>query len=213
MAEVVVYSGAHENRKRIIKRSAFIACTSLILGFVIHATLSTTGIIPPPNVFPAQVTSANLGNISEPISLAIDAIGVNARIIPVGLDVDNHIALPEDVHIVGWFQNSASLNIYQSAYNLIITGHYDSQTGKAVFHHLNDLKIGTPLTITDQAGYLHQFHTTAINEYSLSSFPLESIFTATNQPQLILITCGGTFDPSTKNYSHRTVVYASPSKS
>ncbi len=92
----------------------------------------------------------------------------------------------------------------------VLSGHYDKVSGApAVFHKLNSLEVGDEISVTDAEGNKHTFSIIRKVEYPYDKVPLQELYAAkTDKPLLNLITCGGTWNESTKLYSTRTVIYA-----
>ena len=57
-------------------------------------------------------------------------------------------------------------------------------------------------------GTLAVFEVTEVQMYSKDAFPTAAVYGAVPDPELRLITCGGTFDYKTGSYLSNTVVYA-----
>lgn len=49
---------------------------------------------------------------------------------------------------------------------------------------------------------------TAVHSFPKDAFPTDMVYTGTPGPELRLITCGGSFDRSARNYLDNTVVFA-----
>jgi len=57
-------------------------------------------------------------------------------------------------------------------------------------------------------GTLAVFEVTEVQAYAKDAFPTAAVYGAVPDPELRLITCGGTFDYTTRSYLSNTVVYA-----
>ena len=53
-----------------------------------------------------------------------------------------------------------------------------------------------------------RFRVYAVREYPKTSFPTSLVYGATPDPELRLVTCGGTFDSTTGHYLDNIVVFA-----
>ena len=60
-------------------------------------------------------------------------------------------------------------------------------------------------TATGRVAYVVE----AVHRYPKAGLPAE-VFATTGPPRLVLITCGGDFDPRTRHYAENVVVYAIP---
>ena len=87
----------------------------------------------------------------------------------------------------------------------MIAGHVDNASGPAVFWNLRLLKPGDEIE-TEPGGL--RFTVTRVTQVSKSAFPTTSVYGPTPDPELRLVTCGGTFDPATGHYLSSVIVYA-----
>ena len=62
--------------------------------------------------------------------------------------------------------------------------------------------------VTDAAGQAHTFAVTRVAARPKTDFPTAEVYGPTVDPELRLITCGGTFDRSRRSYTDNVVVYA-----
>lgn len=140
-----------------------------------------------------------------PTRIVIPAIGVNAAVVPEGTDSSGALDLPPltAVNVAGWWDGGAAPGQDGPA---VIAGHVDSAAaGPLVFWNLRLLKPGDTVTV-DPAGVV--FTVTAVTQTAKSSFPTAEVYGSTADPELRLVTCGGTFDPATGHYLSNVIVYA-----
>jgi sortase A len=141
-----------------------------------------------------------------PKTLSIPKIKVNAMVESVGLDSERKMDVPKDSDNVAWYNLGAKPGSVGSA---VIAGHKDEASGApSVFWDLKKLGIGDEIIITDENGNDYTYSVTEIKDYPDAAFPLQKVFNTQGKPYLNLITCEGIFNQSTRNYSHRTVVYS-----
>ncbi|MCL4508804.1 MAG: class F sortase [Chloroflexi bacterium] len=138
------------------------------------------------------------------MKLQIPAIGVTAPVELVGLTADGAMDVPKKWEDVGWYEYGP---VPGQAGNAAIAGHLDSTTAPAVFWRLSSLKAGDLITVTLSNGQQVSFKVTREVSYPYDNAPIDKIFGPAPTPNLNLITCGGKWDPYTKNYSNRIVVY------
>jgi sortase (surface protein transpeptidase) len=91
----------------------------------------------------------------------------------------------------------------------VIEGHVDNYQGAAVFFRLGALRPGDSIDVTLANGTTAVFRVTGVRQYAKTRYPAKAIYGATGFPALRLITCGGTFDYTTRSYLSSTVVFAS----
>jgi LPXTG-site transpeptidase (sortase) family protein len=144
-----------------------------------------------------------------PRQVNIPSLGIAAPVSTMGLNLDNTLAIPENTNEVGWYVNSAHPGHKGS---VIMAGHYDSQTGAAIFYELNKLTKGDVIEIRNSAGDKITYLVDKIEQYSINDFPSDVVYSDTDYPSLRLITCAGDFDDKKKIYSHNLVIFASIKK-
>jgi hypothetical protein len=146
---------------------------------------------------------------SVPVSVRIPAIGVDSKLLRLGLNADGTVQVPSIRTSAGraaWYKYSATPGQIGSS---VIEGHVDSQQGPAVFFRLGALHRGDTIDVTLADGVTAVFRVTGVREYSKSRFPAKAIYGTTDFAALRLITCGGAFDYATGHYLSSTVVFAS----
>jgi hypothetical protein len=144
---------------------------------------------------------------SRPVSLAIPAIHLRARVIALGQAPDGAPAVPSlgTPMLTSWYDRGPTPGAAGTA---IIFGHVDAAAvGPAVFYNLGRLRRGDLVYVTLADGHTGVFRVYAAELYAKSAFP-PAIYGATWWPTLRLVTCGGRFDPATGHYSANTVVFA-----
>jgi len=144
----------------------------------------------------------------RPVGLTIDAIGVRAAIVPVGVEVGSrNVQVPSDVHVVGWYQFGPPPGAGGSA---VLLGHVDSWTqGPGVFFRLRELEPADVIWVTFANGSESPFRVVARRSYPKSGLPGQ-LFERDGPSVLALVTCGGSFDQATRSYSDNLVVFAVP---
>ena len=145
---------------------------------------------------------------SVPVSVRIPAIGVNARVIPLGLDASGGVAVPplRTPFLTSWYDRGSAPG---QAGPAVLLGHVDSAAvGPAVFYKLGDLARGDLVYITRRDHRTVVFRVTKVALYRQQDFPTRQVYGFTPGPTLRLITCGGDFDERTHLYLDRTIVFA-----
>jgi LPXTG-site transpeptidase (sortase) family protein len=162
---------------------------------------------PAPQTFTVSEPRGPLVAIARPARIAIPAIGVEAPVVPVALEPDGTMEIPEDVATIGWFEPGVRPGQPGSA---VLSGHVDSRTqGRGAFFDLEDLDVGDEVTI-ETAGGPQRWQVTARQRFAKDELPISELFTREGDPRLILITCGGEFDAGARSYSDNVVIVAVP---
>jgi sortase (surface protein transpeptidase) len=154
-------------------------------------------VAPPPPADPRPVP--------RPVSLTIPLIGVQTQLITLGLTSSGALQVPSSTSVAGWYTGSPKPGAIGSA---IIVGHIDSFSGPGVFYRLVQLRPGDKIYVKRANGTLVEFRVTSVQSYLKDRFPTASVYGPTPDPELRLITCGGTFDYATHHYLSNIVVYA-----
>jgi hypothetical protein len=146
---------------------------------------------------------------SLPVSVAIPAIGVDSKLLHLGVNPDGTIQVPPLRTRAGeaaWYKYSVTPGQVGAS---IIEGHLDSYGGPAVFFRLGAVRPGDRIDVRLADGTTAVFRVTGVRLYSKSRFPARAIYGPARYAALHLITCGGAFDYGTGHYLGSTVVFAS----
>ncbi len=143
-----------------------------------------------------------------PAQLDLPARSVTATVDAVGTDPSGGMVVPEQVRTVGWWAPGVLPG--GPAGSAVIAGHVDSRTqGIGVLSVLPQLTEGEPVLVRDATGRTATFRVAARREYGKYDLPRD-VFRRDGSPQLVLITCGGRFDPAARSYESNIVVFAVP---
>ena len=145
---------------------------------------------------------------SPPVRVDIPAIGVHARVIPLGENLDGSAAVPplSAPFLTSWFDQGPAPGQRGAA---VLLGHVDSaRVGPAVFYKLGDLRPGEFVRVSRADRSVAVFRICSVAQYQKDAFPSTRVYGRTPCPELRLITCGGPFDPGTASYLDNTVVFA-----
>jgi sortase (surface protein transpeptidase) len=156
-----------------------------------------------PIVAPPQ--SAAPKPVAAPVSLTIPLIGVQTRLITLGLTSTGALQVPSTTSVAGWYTGSPRPGAIGSS---IIVGHIDSYKAPGVFFRLRELTAGDKVYVKRADGTLVEFRVTLVQQYLKNHFPTEAVYGPVPDPELRLITCGGVFDYATGHYLSNIVVYA-----
>jgi sortase (surface protein transpeptidase) len=142
------------------------------------------------------------------VRVAIPAIGVCGRVIPLGENPDGTVLVPplSEPRLTSWFDDGPAPGQTGPA---ALFGHVDTAAaGPAVFYRLGDLVPGDAVDVTRADHRVAVFRVYRIAEYPKNAFPTMAVYGNTARPELRLITCGGSFDAVRGSYDDNIVVYA-----
>jgi hypothetical protein len=142
---------------------------------------------------------------SRPVRIEIPSIGVDASIVPLGLNRDRTLEVPTNYADAGWWTGGPRPGERGPA---VIAGHVDSRTGPAVFFRLSELRADATIIVVRRDGSRERFTVLGSEVYQKAQFPTARVYGSTPGPTLRLITCSGAFDRSSGHYVDNTVVYA-----
>lgn len=149
---------------------------------------------------------------SPPVSIAIPALGVAAPVNRVGLNPDGTVQVPpfNDGAVTSepaWYTRSPTPGQPGAS---VILGHIDTaRYGPADFFELGALQPGDEVDVTLADGTVAVFTVDGVRSYPKSSFPDQTVFGPVPFAGLRLVTCGGSFDSTTRQYLRNIVVFAS----
>jgi LPXTG-site transpeptidase (sortase) family protein len=168
------------------------------------AWLYTLDDVPPSGAAMAYAGSGSSTAVGMPVRLRIDALGIDAPIVPVGVNEKGEMDVPGSADSAGWYQKGPLPGQNGSA---VIAGHVDTWIGTpALFSRLHELSVGDVIEVTDTAGRVTLFAVKRSRTYPLEQAPEEIVFSDANIPQLNLVTCAG--HKTWSGYTDRLVVYA-----
>jgi len=160
---------------------------------------------PPNSISHLQFPSATLA-LPAPTRIRVPALQIDTLVVPVGLESDGAMAMPDGFDVVGWYSQGA---IPGSPGRSTLSGHFDSKSGPAIFFTLSKLKPNNLVHVELGPGQMvADFRITQIVTYVADQVPLDQVFGPADNAQLVLITCTGSFDRKKGSYTERLVVYA-----
>ena len=149
---------------------------------------------------------------SPPTRLIIEAIGVEAQVITLGLDSTLIPQVPSAGSDVAWYDFSAKPD---TGGNVVLSGHVTWDKAPAVFWRLQELKEGDIIKLETDEGdqAIYEVRTNLVVDPSDPESV--NLIHPTGTEMVTLVTCGGTFVPDAANrfggeYTNRVVVQAEP---
>jgi LPXTG-site transpeptidase (sortase) family protein len=146
---------------------------------------------------------------SVPVRLRIPAIGVDTRVIPLGLAPDGTVEVPPVAaqSPAGWYDGSPTPGRTGPS---VILGHVTvGRYGDGVFRRLSSMRAGDRVLIGLRNGVTASFSVDSVRTVAKSRFPTESVYGNVDRPALRLITCGGPRGAGGSGYPDNVIVYAS----
>ena len=156
------------------------------------ATTTTTEPEPPTRVAPSGVS--------------IGDIDLWGPIRPVGLEENGELEVPNETE-VGWYNLGASPG---QAGSTVLAAHVTWNSTFGPFYNLGILEPGALIDVHLDDDTTRTYEVTERTMYDKDKLPRDRIWRTTGDETLVLITCGGSFNPEIRRYRQNIVVYAVP---
>lgn len=144
--------------------------------------------------------------VNHPKEIKISSLGISGCIQQVGIDQNEAVAVPTNIHLAGWFTGSVPPG--EKGVSLV-DGHVLGRYNDAIFGSLKDVSKGDSIEITRRDGKQLRFQVADVATYSekeAATKMLEQLPEA--ERQLTLVTCTGSYNQNSKTYDKRVVVRA-----
>jgi hypothetical protein len=140
----------------------------------------------------------------DPARVRVGSLDIDVETIPLGLQDDGSLEVPEDPHVAGWWTGGANPGERGPA---VIVGHVDSYEGPGAFYGLADVEAGERVSVDrgDDTGV--HFLVDRVETHPKDDFPTAAVYGDTDAPTLRLVTCAGEFDPDARSYEDNVVVF------
>jgi len=143
----------------------------------------------------------------EPVGLQIDSIDVSRYPVRgVGLEDDGQLEIPDETEI-GWYKYGATAG-YPGA--TVLAAHVNWRGSIGPFAKLGTVEPGDQIEVALDDGTTRNYVVTERTMYGKLMLPRERIWRNTGPEELVLITCGGEFNPDIRSFKSNIVVYAVP---
>jgi LPXTG-site transpeptidase (sortase) family protein len=167
--------------------------------------------LPPALAEPATSVATTTTEAPEPASLPqrlqIPVLGVDAPVVPVGLESDGTMQIPGATES-GWYWPGARPGASEGS--AVIAAHVDYAGQRGVFFDLRQLEVGSEVSVVDDQGATLRYVVTERFQVDKDLLPIDELFRVNGSSTLTLITCGGAFDSGARSYNDNIVVRAVP---
>jgi len=145
-------------------------------------------------------------NPEDPRFLRIPDINVVSRIKALGVTGGGAVDTPKNIFDTGWYSGGVRPGSPGSS---LILGHVSGWTGPGVFKTLNKLAVGARFEIEKGTGEKIYYEVTKTEQIPASQVDMSKILATevAGQHDIKLMTCSGRYDPATKDFLDRFVVY------
>ena len=155
---------------------------------------------------PTATTTTSVPDVKVPPNqLRIADLGISQAVLPVGLQDDGWMEVP-DVGDIGWYRYGAAPGRPGST---VIVAHVYWDGTPGPFQRLGTLEPGAHIEVGGEDGAVHSYVVVERTMYDKDALP-SALWRDSGSESLALITCGGDFNRSTRRYEQNIVVYAVP---
>lgn len=142
-----------------------------------------------------------------PRYIKIPRLGVQARVLQVGVKKNGEMATPTNVFDTGWYTGSSKPG--QGGATLI-GGHVSSWSTNGVFYGIKNMKPGDSIQITRGDGAVMYYKVVKTKSYDANNVDMQAAVKSVTlgKSGLNLITCSGRVKAGTNEFSKRVIIFA-----
>lgn len=185
------------------------ALLALLLGGTLAFVVAACGTSEPaPAAGPAPAFSPP----PKPSVIYIPKLDVTSSIVDLGLQPNGEMEVPgetrepsDPVKDTGWY-TSSPLPGQPGA--TVLVAHVGWKGEDGPFAKLDQLKQGDEVTVESVDGAKVTYVVDRVETHSKDAFPAESVYGDRPGPELVLVTCGGTYNASERSYESNVIAFA-----
>ncbi|MDM7829991.1 class F sortase [Cellulomonas edaphi] len=145
---------------------------------------------------------------SPPARLTVASLDLRMPVVPVGVADDGTMDIPPRATDAGWYRFGPAPG---APGNTVIAAHVDSWvTGIGPFSRLRDVRTGASVVVESKDGATHRYRVVSVRKIPKDEAPVDQWFAREGDPRLVLVTCGGAWQPEIRHYADNVVVVAEP---
>lgn len=139
--------------------------------------------------------------------IKIPKLGIDARVLQVGVKANGEIATPNNVHDTAWYSGSAKPGQPGAT---VINGHVSSWTSRGVFYNVKNLVAGDTIQIQKGDNAIVSYKVVKSQVYDADKVDMQAAIqpVTPGKSGLNLITCAGQVKKGTNEFTQRLVVFA-----
>jgi LPXTG-site transpeptidase (sortase) family protein len=122
--------------------------------------------------------------------------------------VTHGLNLPNNATTVAWWSSGSMPGDVTGT--VVLAAHVSYNGRRGPFTHLDRLAPGAIVSVRQADGTVRNFRVAGERVVDKASLKREDLFRTTGAPRLALITCGGTYNAATRNYSENVIIFAVP---
>ncbi|MEO6570664.1 MAG: class F sortase [Ilumatobacteraceae bacterium] len=142
-----------------------------------------------------------------PRSITIGSLKLFSPVVAVGVEADTgELEVPDETE-VGWYEYGSAPGLPGAT---VLAAHVSWNRMVGPFHLLGDLDPESYIDVEQADGSTRTYEVVERALYDKDELPIERIWRTTGDETLVLITCGGSYNPNVRRYRQNIVVYAVP---
>lgn len=150
------------------------------------------------------------GPTTAPVRIAVPAREIDVPVDPVGVAPDGQMEIPPLAERAGWYRFGADPG--DEAGTTVLAAHVDSVAsgGTGPFVRLAEALPGDEVQVALADGSVRTYVVDQVVRLPKTEVRWPDVFVLDGPPRLALVTCGGTFDRTTRHYRDNVLVTAVP---
>ncbi|MDO8122025.1 class F sortase [Isoptericola sp. b490] len=173
-------------------------------------TAVVTPTAPTPDIPVRDATAPAAALAPAPVHLSLPTIGADLPVDPVGVAQDGQMEIPPLAERAGWYRFGPAPGSDRGS--AVIAAHVDSDAsgGTGPFVRLHELAQGDVAQVDLADGSTLSYRVDQVVSVPKADVAWPDVFTRQGAPRLVLVTCGGTWQPAVRHYSNNVIAYLSP---
>lgn len=192
-----------------VRRQVLVCASVIVVASAVVAPAAEPADLPAPTIEAKQEFAGALstpaptpGPLVRPERIVLPALGVDAPIVPVGVEEDGAMGTPGNGEDVAWWHGAEA-----GEGNALFAGHRDWKGAQGSFYDLKSLEPGDEIHVVGNGEEL-TFTVQWVRQVDAETPEAPDILDQTDEPVITLITCGGVFDRSIRHYTDRVIARA-----
>jgi LPXTG-site transpeptidase (sortase) family protein len=151
---------------------------------------------------------APLSTQPQPVALGIDRLKLaGAPVVPVAVTASGAFDVPSTANEIGWYSIGPRPGDPGST---VLAAHVGWKGKAGAFARLGTMELGDVIEVGGDNGTIKRYRVTERLQVDKQTLPFDRIWRYDGAEELVLITCGGAFNPSVQSYADNIIVFASP---
>jgi hypothetical protein len=159
-----------------------------------------------PSVPPSASAPASSGFV--PQRLLVPSLRIDAPLTATLVDADGALRPPEDPALLAWWEG---VRPGTGAGSVVVAGHLDMRGyGQGPLARIVGLEAGDRATLVGADGAGADYVLRGVTTVAKESLPAADLFGAGGPERLVLVTCGGSYDPDRRSWDSNVVAVLDP---